>query len=113
MNSSNRPGTASISSTNAQRQFGDVLRRAYADKEHIVIEQNGLPLVVMISISEYEVLMADHGQAVAREARAREFGRLLAAEAEERGITEEKLMEDMKEVRKEVYKKRYGNPPSA
>lgn len=45
-----------LSSTDLQRNFGDTIRRVYNNKEHLVIERAGLPVAVMLPMSEYEAL---------------------------------------------------------
>src|SRR5437660_11598437 len=90
-----KPAQVSMSSTNAQRQFGAVLRRVHSDEEHIVVEQNGLPLAVMISIGEYEDLMKERAWHEAQEKRAEELSRKFGEEAARRGITEEQLLETL------------------
>src|SRR5260221_14613650 len=103
MSTRKKPARVPISSTNAQRQFGDVIRRAHSGEEHIIVQQNGLPLVAMISISEYDDLMEERERREAREKRAEELSRKFGAEAKRRGITEEQLLENLEETKKEVY----------
>ncbi|MBZ0300045.1 MAG: type II toxin-antitoxin system Phd/YefM family antitoxin [Anaerolineae bacterium] len=45
-----------ISSTTLQREVGRVTRRVNRNKEHIIVERDGFPIVVMIPIDEYEQL---------------------------------------------------------
>ncbi|MHB8626612.1 MAG: type II toxin-antitoxin system Phd/YefM family antitoxin [Aggregatilineales bacterium] len=103
-----KPVQVSISSTRAQRQFGEVLRRVHSGDEHIIIQQNGLSLVVMLSLSEYDTLMKAREQAQEREKRVEQLARQFGEEAQQRGITEEQLLENIKETRSEVYQERYG-----
>lgn len=97
-----------MSSTSAQRQFGAVLRRVHAGEEHIVVEQNGLPLAVMISVGEYEELMKERERHEAQEKRAEELSRKFGEEAARRGVTEEQLLENLQETKKAVYQEKYG-----
>ncbi len=105
-----RPVQVPISSTNAQRQFGAVLRRVHTGEEHIVVEQNGLPLAVMISKSEYDELMKERERSEAREKRAEALSRQFGAEAARRGVTEEQLLENLQETKETVYQEKYGKP---
>ena len=105
-----RPVQVPISSTNAQRQFGAVLRRVHGGEEHIVVEQNGLPLAVMMSISEYDELMKEREQREIREQRAEALSRRFGSEAARRGITEEQLLENLQEAKEMVYQEKYGKP---
>ena len=100
----------SMSSTNAQRQFGDVLRRVHSGEEHVVVQQNGLPLAVVISISEYDDLMKERDLREERERRAEALSRKFGAEAQRRGITEEQLLDSLQETKQAVYQEKYGKP---
>jgi prevent-host-death family protein len=99
---------SAISSTQAQRQFGDVLRRVYSGQEHIVVEQNGLPLAVLISVHEYAELMKERERREEREKRAVELSRKFGEEAKRRGITEEQLLDNLQETKRAVYQEKYG-----
>src|SRR5579859_4758639 len=109
MASQEKPVQVSISSTAAQRQFGEIVRRAYSGKEHILIQQNGLPVVVMLSVSEYDALMKEHERAEERERRIEELSRQFAAEAQRRGMSEEDLLDHVKEIRQDLFQERYGD----
>ena len=45
---------ATISATEAKNRFGDMIRRAYRGQEHIIVERGGIPVVVILPISDYE-----------------------------------------------------------
>lgn len=45
-----------ISSTDLQRNFGQVLRRVYRDKAHLVVERDGLPVAVLVPVGDYDAL---------------------------------------------------------
>ena len=45
-----------ISSTQLQRNIGDTLRRVFKDKQHLIVERDGLPVLVMIPVADYETL---------------------------------------------------------
>ena len=105
-----RPVQVPISSTSAQRQFGAVLRRVHSGEEHIVIEQNGLPLAVIVSISEYNKMMNERERNEAREKRAEALSRQFGAEAARRGVSEEQLLENLQATKEAVYQEKYGKP---
>lgn len=46
--------TVSIPSTELNLRAGSVLRRVAVDREHIIIERHGFPLVVMIPLHDYQ-----------------------------------------------------------
>ncbi len=53
-NTNSSPVAASIPSTELNLRSGQVMRRVVVDREHIVIERHGFPLVVMIPFHEYQ-----------------------------------------------------------
>jgi len=63
-----------------------------------VVEKGGLPVAVIMSMREYERLVRNWS--------LKEFEQLARAfgeEAERQGLTEEKLMAELAETRKQVY----------
>ncbi len=54
MQYSTTPKTVSIPSTELNLRSGSVLRRVAVDREHVIIERNGFPLVVMIPLHDYQ-----------------------------------------------------------
>jgi prevent-host-death family protein len=48
-----------IPATVAHRKFGELVRRAFSGKEHFIVEKDGLPVVAIISMTEYKQLMAE------------------------------------------------------
>ncbi len=47
-----------ISATSVQREVGTVIRRVAKDKEHLIIEYDGIPVAVILPIADYERLMS-------------------------------------------------------
>jgi len=45
-----------ISSTQLQRNIGETLRRVFKDKQHLIVERDGLPVLVMLPVADYETL---------------------------------------------------------
>ena len=45
-----------ISSTQLQRNIGDTLRRVFKAKQHLIVERDGLPVLVMLPVADYEAL---------------------------------------------------------
>ena len=54
----NHPKPTIISSTELQRGVGRVIRQAYKDKQHLIVERGGLPVIAIIPFSEYEALFS-------------------------------------------------------
>ena len=55
-----------ISATSVQREVGTVIRRVAKDKEHLIIEYDGIPVAVIIPIADYERLMSAGEQKLIR-----------------------------------------------
>jgi len=51
-----------ISSTQLQRNIGDTMRRVFRDKQHLIVERDGLPVLVMLPIADYEALKRNADQ---------------------------------------------------
>jgi len=51
-----------ISSTQLQRNIGDTLRRVFRDKQHLIVERDGLPVLVMLPVTDYEALKRNANQ---------------------------------------------------
>ena len=95
---------AKIKASEFHRGFGKLLKRVYDSDEHLIIERGGFPVAVMMSYQEYEQFRRQQ----ALEAH-RELVKKVGAEAEKQGLTEEQLIEELRETRKEIYKETYGH----
>lgn len=51
-----------ISATELNRRSGEVLRRVALQREHIMIERDGYPLAVIISIVDYNQYITEEKQ---------------------------------------------------
>lgn len=92
-----------ISATRARVHFGEVIKRAYVGQEPVVVEKDGIPVVVILSFPYYEQLL--------RELKLNRFERLSQAaglEAERQGLTEEQLAQEMEAIRERSYRETYG-----
>ncbi|MEJ2263315.1 MAG: type II toxin-antitoxin system Phd/YefM family antitoxin [Anaerolineales bacterium] len=87
-----------IPMTELHRQLGRVIRKVALSDEHFVVEKGGLPVAVLMSYHEYEQIIRE----VALNAH-RDLVRALGSEAERQGLTEEQLMEEIEETKKQVY----------
>ncbi len=94
-----------ITATELRRNFKAVVRQIRKRREHAVIESSGEPVAVILSVEEYEKLV-DRKR---RESLAafNEFARNLGKEVERRGLTEEELLADLEETKREVFEERY------
>lgn len=101
-----------IPATMAHRNFGDLIKRAYSGKEHFIVEKDGLPVVVILSIKEYEELVEiQQQQEQDRQERLKRFenaARSLGEEIEKTGMTEEELMAKVEEIRQRLFEEKHG-----
>lgn len=92
-----------IGVSEGRQAMGQLVERVYHSDEHLIVEQDGLPVAVLLSYEEYEKLR-QAGAVASFERFSRDFGQ----EAERQGLTESELLEELKEVRQQVYLERYG-----
>ena len=106
---SEKPERVTLRLTDVQRNFREVVNRAGSGHEHIIVERDGLPVIVMISVAEYQLLMREREQ---REERLKKFeasARRIGQEFERLGLSEEEVMAQLEETKQEVYDERYGS----
>jgi prevent-host-death family protein len=92
-----------ITATEIRRNFAAIVRRLRKHREHAIIQSSGAPVAVLLSVAEYEQLLRYKRLAIFEQF-TREFGR----EVEKRGLTEEQLMAELEETKREVFQERYG-----
>lgn len=92
-----------IGATEVRNHLGTLLNRVHRGDEHLVIEKLGIPVAVVISMKDYEQY-----RRFLAEQMLKDLGRKMGAEAERKGLTEEKLIEQMEEDRAAVYEEMYG-----
>jgi prevent-host-death family protein len=97
------PRQAVIPATEIRNHLGELLNRVYRREEHLVVEKLGNPVAAIISMQDYEQY-----QRLLASARLIDLGRRVGAEAERQGLTEEKLLEELRAGRVEVYRERYA-----
>ena len=92
-----------ITATEMRRHFGAIVQQLCESREHAIIQSNGAPVAVLLPITEYERLMARE-----RLAAFNKFARSLGQEVEKSGLTEEELMNELEETKREVFLEQYG-----
>src|SRR5947209_15373172 len=92
-----------IKASEGHRGFGKLLKRVYRSNEHLIVERDGFPVAVLLSYEEYERLSRERATA-AFDA----FSRALGREIEQQGVTEEDLLGELEETKREVYREKYG-----
>lgn len=106
--SEKRSMPVTIPATKAHRNFGELVRRAYSGMEHFIVEKDGLPVIALIPISEYQELMKERQRREERLERFRENTQAIGEALEEKGITQEQMMDAMEDIRQEVFREHYG-----
>ena len=97
------PMLTTISATDARIRFGEVMKRAYSGQEHLIVEKGGIPLVVIMSVPDYEQMRTE-----LKLERFERMSRAAGLDAEKQGLTEEMLEEELETIRGQIYKEKYG-----
>jgi PHD/YefM family antitoxin component YafN of YafNO toxin-antitoxin module len=84
--------------TQLHRQLYQVIRQVACSNEHFVVEKDGLPVAVLLSMQEYERLIGE-----LRVKQHERLARALGEEAQRQGLTEEQLMAEMEESKRKTY----------
>lgn len=92
-----------VAATWARTNFGQLMREVVRTKGRFIVERDGMPAVVILSVSEYEQL-----QRQAAWNRFYELSRQAGLEAEEEGRTEEDIQAEIEVIKRQVYSERYG-----
>ena len=103
MSTNNASKPINISATSARRQFGRVVQRTYSGEEHFVVEKDGLPVVAIISMPEYQEFLKNR-QVEHFRTSARAFGEFV----EERGLTEDDADNMIEASRQRLHEQRHG-----
>lgn len=98
-----------IPATMAHRQFGDLLRRAFSGKEHFIVEKDGLPVVAILSVAEYEELMRERERQQERLERFRAAARALGESYDQQGLSEDDVLALLEQTREQVFREHYGD----
>ena len=52
------PNVRTVSATEAKNKFGEIIKRAYAGDEHLIVEKSGIPVVAIIPMADYRRLVS-------------------------------------------------------
>jgi prevent-host-death family protein len=104
------PQKVTLRSTEVQRNFREVVNRAGSGQEHIIVERDGLPVIVMLSMAEYTSLMRERELRAQRLKQFEESARRIGQAVERQGLTEEEVLDQLEQTRQEIYDERYGKP---
>ena len=94
---------STISATQARVHFGEVIKRAYVSQEPVVVEKDGIPVVVVLSFPYYEQLLQE-----LKLARFERLSRMAGLEAERQGLTEEQLEQEIEGIRGRLHHETYS-----
>lgn len=95
------PGKESvIQASELYRAGGKVLKRVAVDKERLIVERDGYPVAIILPYEEAEQTNA--------EKLLDELTAELGPQAEKMGLTEEQVIEDLRQTRKALHRKKYG-----
>ncbi|MCC6167942.1 MAG: type II toxin-antitoxin system Phd/YefM family antitoxin [Caldilineaceae bacterium] len=104
------PQRVTLRSTEVQRNFRDVVNRAGSGREHIIVERDGLPVIVMLSVAEYQSLMRERNLRQERRRQLEATARRIGQAIERRGLSEEEVLAQLDQTQEELYDERYGKP---
>lgn len=98
-----------VTATEAQNRFGALIKHAYADEEHVIVERSGIPVVAIVPMQDYERLVAavqspegvaddiaSSSKAAAARARLKAF--LAEVHAQMPAFPEDEVEEDIREA---------------
>jgi hypothetical protein len=101
-----------IPSTQVHRNFAEISRRVYSGREHFVVEKEGMPIMAIISMAEYEAFLHEQALDVERQQRVQKFqqaARQLGVEMEKLDLSEDELDAKVEEIRQQLHEKRHGH----
>ena len=93
-----------VTASDLRRSSGKLLRRVAQDNQHLIVERDGYRVAALVPYPEYEAIMRLRASAAHRQ-----LGRALGARAEQQGLTEAALSEDVEAAQRQVYAERYRN----
>ena len=88
--------------TELHKRLGQIVQTVALSNKHYLVKKGGLPAIVMMSYAEYERMRKDAAIQTLNQS-----VRMLGPEAERQGLTEEHAVEDMRQVRRQVYQELY------
>ena len=92
-----------ITTTEVRRNLNAVIERLRRRREHAIIEQSGAAVAVLLPIAEYRQLLR-YKRLAMFDRLSREFGE----EVERRGLSEDELMAELEETKREVFREKYA-----
>jgi prevent-host-death family protein len=97
------PPRRTISATEMKRNFNSLVRQLRKHHQPAYIQTKGVAVAVLLTIEEYERLV--------RSERLKKFEKItreIGETIEKSGVSEEVLMAELEETKREVFRERYG-----
>lgn len=92
-----------FTTTQVRRNLNAVIQQIRRRREHAIIEKSGSPVAVLLSVAEYEQLLR-YKRLAMFDRLTREFGE----EVERRSLSEEELMAELEDTKREVFRENYA-----
>ncbi len=92
-----------ITTTEVRRNLTAVIQRLRKRREPAIIEQSGVPIAVLLSVAEYEQLLR-----YKRLALFDHLTRQVGEQVERSGLSEDELMAELEETKREVFGEKYS-----
>ena len=92
-----------VPASEGHRAFGKLLQRVFRSDEHLIVERGGYPVAVLLSYWEYERLRQERAVGAFEQ-----FSRAFGKEVQQQAIDENTLVEDVRNIKRDIYEERYG-----
>jgi prevent-host-death family protein len=53
-----KPTIRMVTATEAKNRFGEIIKSAYLQEEHLIVQRGGIPVVAIVPMQDYERLIA-------------------------------------------------------
>src|SRR5258706_15922130 len=106
-----------VPSTFVQRSFKELTKRLYSGREHFIVQKEGLPVMAILPMPEYDELMKEREELDRiREEKSKNFkqiARRIGENVEKLGLTEEEFNDFIEASRQEFYEKQQQDNDTA
>jgi PHD/YefM family antitoxin component YafN of YafNO toxin-antitoxin module len=94
----------SFTTTEVRRNLTAIVQQLRKKQKPAFIKRGGESVAVLMSMPEYEKLLRYQ-----KLAEFQKMARAIGRDVEKSGLTEEQLMEELEETKREVFRERYGS----
>ncbi len=99
-----KPSIKVMPATQARIHFGQVLKRVYSGREHVIVEKDGLEVAAILSRADY-----DQYRRLLALQQLEALNRAASREMQAKGITEEQALADLKATKDQIFEEYYGH----